>query len=247
MPPNVAFEKSRQAMELALKLDPNLSYPHVALGTIHDIYDGDLAAADRELKLARALAPNDASVLFQSSMVSGHMGRSDEALKFMNASMERNPLFPGTYLLLGIGQLGAGQLSEAETSLRHVLELDSSHAFAHYLLGNVLLARRQPEAALAEYSKESVDAARIGGSAMAYFALGSKAESDAALAQMVAGMTDHPIAIAEVYAFRGETDEAFKWLDRAFAKKGPRSCPPTQSSVQETRRRRSLQAILAKD
>jgi TolB-like protein/Flp pilus assembly protein TadD len=219
MPPNVAFEKSRQAMELALKLDPNLAYPHVALGTIHDIYDGDLAGADRELKLARALAPNDASVLFQSSAVSRDMGRSDEGLKYLNASMERNPLFPGTYLILGMGQLGAGRLSDAETSLRHVLELDSSHAYVHYLLGNVLLARRQPEAALAEYSKESVDAVRIGGSAMAYFALGKKAESDAALAQMVGDMTDHPFAIAEVYAFRGETDEAFKWLERAYAQK----------------------------
>ena len=218
LPPNVAFEKSRQAMELALKLDPNLADAHAYLGTIHDIHDGDLAGADRELKLARALAPNDAEVLFQSSGVSGHMGHSDEALKFLNASMERNPLFPGTYLTLGIGQLGTGRLSEAETSLRRVLELESSHAYVHYLLGNVLLARRQPEAALAEYSKESVDAVRIGGSAMAYFAMGRKPESDAALAQMVE-ITDHPFAIAEVYAFRGETDEALKWLERAYAQK----------------------------
>jgi TolB-like protein/Flp pilus assembly protein TadD len=221
MPPNVAYEKSRQAADLALKLDPNLAYAHATLGSIHDRYDGNLADADRELKLARALAPNDAAVLFQSSGVLGHMGRSDDALKFLNASMERNPLFPGTHLTLGIGQLGAGRLSEAETSLRRVLELDSSHAYVHYLLGNVLLARRQPEAALAEYSKESVEAVRIGGSAMAYFAMGRKSDSDASLAQMVASMTDHPFAIAEVYAFRGETDEAFKWLDRALVRKDP--------------------------
>ena len=220
MTPAVAYEKSRQATELALKLDPNLANAHAALGGIHNIY-GDWAAADRELKLARALAPNDATVLFTSSLVSGSMGRSDEALKFLNASMERNPLFPGTYLILGIEQLGAGRLSEAETTLRRVLELEPTHAFVHYLLGNVLLARRQPEAALAEYSKEPVDAVRIGGSAMAYFAMGRKSDSDAALAQMVAGMTDHPFVIAEVYAFRGETDEAFKWLDRARARKDP--------------------------
>jgi tetratricopeptide (TPR) repeat protein len=220
MTPSVAYEKSRQAMERALKLDSNLANAHAALGNIHNIY-GDRAAADQELKLARALAPNDATVLFTSSIVSGSMGRSDEALKFLNASMERNPLFPGTYLILGIGQLGAGRLSEAETSLRRVLELESSHAYVHYLLGNVLLARNQPEAALAEYSKESVDVVRIGGSAMAYFAMGRKSNSDAALAQIVAGMTDHPFAIAEVYAFRGEIDEAFKWLDRALARKDP--------------------------
>ena len=49
MPPNVAFEKSRQAMELALKLDPNLAIAHAFLGTIHDIHDGDLVGADRNL------------------------------------------------------------------------------------------------------------------------------------------------------------------------------------------------------
>jgi TolB-like protein len=220
MTPAVAHEKSRQATELALKMDPNLANAHVTLGGIYDI-SGDRAGADREIKLARALAPNDASVLFASSLQSEHMGHSDEALKFLNASMERNPLFPGTYFLLGIEQIGAGRLTEAETSLRRVLELDSSHVFVHYLLGNVLLARRQPEAALAEYSKEPVDVVRIGGSAMAYFAMGRKSDSDAALAQMVAGMTDHPMAIAEVYAFRGETDEAFIWLDRALARKDP--------------------------
>ena len=221
MTPAIAYEKSRQATELALKMDPNLAIAHATLGAIHDNYDGDLAGADRELKLARALAPNDASVLFTSSIVSGHMGHSDEALKFLNASMERNPLFPGTYEILGIWQLGAGRLSEAETSLRRTLELDSSNVYVHYLLGNVLLARRQPEAALVEYSKESVDAVCIGGSAMTYFAMGRKSDSDAALGQLVSGMTDHPFAIAEVYAFRGETDEAFKWLDRALARKDP--------------------------
>jgi TolB-like protein len=222
MTPAIAYEKSRQATELALKMDPNLANAHATLGAIHDNYDGNLASADQELKLARALAPNDANVLFTSSIVSGHMGHSDEALKFLNASMERNPLFPGTYLILGIEQLGAGRLSEAETSLRRVLELDASHVGVHYLVGNVLLARRQPEAALAEYSKESVDAARIGGSAMAYFALGRKSDSDAALAQMIKDQAaQHPFLIAEVYAFRGETDEAFKWLDRALAIKDP--------------------------
>ena len=97
-------------MELALKSGPKSSTAHAFLGTIHDIHDGDLVGADRELKLARALAPNDADVLFQSSGVSGHMGHSDEALNFLNASMERNPLFPGTYLRLGIGQLGTGSI-----------------------------------------------------------------------------------------------------------------------------------------
>jgi hypothetical protein len=84
----------------------------------------------------------------------------------------------------------------------------------------VLLARNQPEAALTEMQKEGDDATRLGGSAMAYFALGRKADSDAALAQMLKDQANHnPFYIAQVYAFRGESDEAFKWLDRAYEQK----------------------------
>ena len=67
--------------------------------------------------------------------------------------------------------------------------------------------------------KEQFDAARLIGCAMAYFALGAKAESDATLAQMLKSYSSIPAGIAAIYAFRGESDEAFKWLDRAFEQK----------------------------
>ena len=217
MPSGVAYEKSRQSADLALRLDPNLAGAHALLGFIHFNYDGDWAAAERELKLARALAPNDASVLFVSSLLSGRMGRSDEALSFLNASMGRDPLFAGAQEALGHIQLRGGRLAEAETSFRRALELDPTSVFGHYNLGSVLLARSQPDAALAEYLKETVDVARLGGSAMAYFALGRETDSNGALAQMIKDQAQHPFLIAEVYAFRGETDEALKWLDRPDA------------------------------
>jgi hypothetical protein len=55
---------------------------------------------------------------------------------------------------------------------------------------------------------------------MAYFALGDRANSDAALAQLLKSYAASiPAGVAAVYAFRGETDEAFKWLDRAYSQK----------------------------
>jgi adenylate cyclase len=56
---------------------------------------------------------------------------------------------------------------------------------------------------------------------MAYFALGRKADSETALAQMLRAEARHPYIVAPIYAFRGETDEAFKWLDQASAQKDP--------------------------
>jgi tetratricopeptide (TPR) repeat protein len=64
MPPAVAFEKARQVTEQALKLDPDFAFAHAQRGDIHRAYDWDWAAADRELKLALALAPNDGNISF---------------------------------------------------------------------------------------------------------------------------------------------------------------------------------------
>jgi tetratricopeptide (TPR) repeat protein len=106
---------------------------------------------------------------------------------------------------------------EAEAAMRRTLEISPTFTFAHYFLGLVLLARNEPQAALAEMLKETADSARLEGSAMAYFALGRKGDSDAALAELLKNHAGHPFGIAGVYAFRSQSDEAFKWLDLAYA------------------------------
>jgi tetratricopeptide (TPR) repeat protein len=51
---------------------------------------------------------------------------------------------------------------------------------------------------------------------MAYHALGQKADSDAALAALIAKYEkDAPYNIAYVYAYCGDADKAFEWLDKA--------------------------------
>jgi tetratricopeptide (TPR) repeat protein len=61
---------------------------------------------------------------------------------------------------------------------------------------------------------------RMYGLALAYHALGRKKEADAALAELVKRFhADAPFQIAEVYAFRGESDRVFEWLERAYAQR----------------------------
>jgi adenylate cyclase len=51
---------------------------------------------------------------------------------------------------------------------------------------------------------------------MAYYAIGRKADSYAALAALIVKWEkDSPYNIAYVYAYRGEADKAFEWLDKA--------------------------------
>src|SRR5439155_530876 len=75
---------------------------------------------------------------------------------------------------------------------------------------------RAAHGALAELEEETSEIYKMIGLPLAYHALGRKADSDAALAALIAKYEkDGPSNIASVYAYRGEADKAFEWLDKA--------------------------------
>jgi hypothetical protein len=62
----------------------------------------------------------------------------------------------------------------------------------------------------------------VKGLVLVYYALGRKADSDAQLAALTREhASDDAVSIAEAHAYRDEVDEAFRWLDRAYAQKDP--------------------------
>ena len=68
--------------------------------------------------------------------------------------------------------------------------------------------------------QEPTEEGRQAGLAMGYDALGRKADSEAALTHMLSEKANYnAFGIAEVYAFRGQPDEAMRWLERAYAQK----------------------------
>ena len=79
-----------------------------------------------------------------------------------------------------------------------------------------LLLKGDAQGALAQIEQETSEVFKMIGLPMAYYALGRKADSDAALAGLIAKWEkDAPYNIASVYAYRGEADKAFEWLDKA--------------------------------
>ena len=55
------------------------------------------------------------------------------------------------------------------------------------------------------------------GLALAYHAAGKKLEADAALADYIEKFQSNwAYQIAQIYAYRSETDKAFEWLERAY-------------------------------
>jgi lipopolysaccharide biosynthesis regulator YciM len=101
--------------------------------------------------------------------------------------------------------------------LQRALELNPQKERDHLIRGQVLLAQGRPQQALAEIEREPGEVWKLLGEALAYHTLGRAHDSDAALRNLIATrQKDCPLQIAEVYAYRGESDRAFEWLDRSY-------------------------------
>jgi TolB-like protein/Tfp pilus assembly protein PilF len=218
LPTKVAFERARQAALLAQQLDSKSPSPHVRLAESHVSYDWDWAGADHELREALALGPRDSDWARIAAELAAAIGQWDEARQLGIEAVALDPLDPYVHMILGWGiYLHTGDFAEAEQSFRRGLQIAPKWGSGQYFLGEALMLQGHYEPALAEFRKETPDDGQFEGSAMAHFAAGRKSESDAALAAAIRhNGTSWPSEIARVFAFRGEKDRAFEWLERAF-------------------------------
>ena len=86
------------------------------------------------------------------------------------------------------------------------------------------LYRKEPEKALAEAQLEPNRMWRLVGLARIYHALHRTTESDAALRELTEKHASEAVfVIADIHAYRGEIDEALRWLDAGVSE--PRRQP----------------------
>jgi len=210
--------KAREAAMRALSIDESYGQAHARLGLIAMYGDNDLAAAAQHFERALALDPADLGVLNNSALLLESLGRLDDALALAEVLVHRDPVNVSVLFNLGLYQRYAGRLDAAIATYRTVLSLVPGRGNAHAQLGSALLLRGDAKGALAEIEQETSESWKMFGLPMVYHALGRKADSDAALAALIRKYEkDAPYNIAYVYAYRGEADKAFEWLDKAIA------------------------------
>ena len=212
------YRDGRMAAERALQLDPGLAEAHAAIGRIKRGYDWDWAGADAAFQKALALEPQNSAVLLGASSLQASLGHIDDAVALNRRAVEIDPLSVVAHVSLGMHAYYAGHQDQAIDAFQKSLAISPEGPEAHYLLGLVYLARSQPQQALAEFGKIPAGSERSVGEALAYSALGRKTEADAALQKLINDYHEQAAyQIAEVYAFRGEADHAFQWLELARA------------------------------
>jgi len=221
-PRDESIARAREAAEKALALDPNLASAHAMLGYLQAGYDLDWRGADLRYRRALELDSGSSGILANAGMIARGLGRLDESVDRLRRAIARDPLQALLHANLAISLLYAGKLDEAEAACRLAIDLRPKAVSQKYLLGRILLAKGELEAAREAVESEPDEGWRWMGQAIVYHALGRTADADAAVRSLITTFPeDMPFQIAEALAFRGETDAAFDWLERARALRDP--------------------------
>jgi TolB-like protein/Flp pilus assembly protein TadD len=216
-PLDEGIELARHAIQRALAIDPQDGGVYAVLAWVDMFYDWDFTAAHQNLQQASKLNPGDAWILVSAARLNNVLGRPDEAIDLLRQSVALDPVSSGAHFWLGLTLYYAGRLDEAADSFQMVLSLSPGSIVVHKSLGLVLLAQGDAPAALLAMEQEPADRWRLHGTAIVQHVLGDAKASDAALQGLIECCAAEAAAqVAEVYAFRGEIDNAFDWLQRAY-------------------------------
>lgn len=212
--------EAREDAERSLTLDPTLASGYVALAWIKVGYEWDWDGARKDLKKAAELQPGSALVLSYRAYLYECLGELDEAIAVTEEASALDPLRANAYL----GELLylAGRYEEARAFIQKSLAINPKLEGAHSTLAYILLAQGRLGDSLKEASNEPGEWQRLTSQAVVYHALGRRSDSDVALSRLISGHSnDSPYQVAEIYAYRGESNSAFQWMNRAYDERDP--------------------------
>jgi tetratricopeptide (TPR) repeat protein len=210
------FRQALAAAERAIELAPQLPDGYVARALYHQYRGQDWSRAQADLEVALALAPDAPASQFLLGSLSWTLGRGPEALAAFERAAEADPLRGDAYAMCGSVLTALGHYEEARTAFARTLEISPRSVIALSELATLELVSGNAPAALATASRNEDEFWRLYATALAKHSLGDHEGSSAALAELIAKHADAgAYQIAVVHGWRGETDLAFEWLERA--------------------------------
>ena len=233
IPQAEGLSATRAAIDHAFALDPRNAEAYVARGILQLFWEWDWAGAERSLRRAVALDPNNAHAWHHLGNYYRAMGRLDLAADARLRGLALDPLNARLRAALGEEYFYAGRWDDALAALQRAAQLDPLHPIllgrANTAVGpgRVYIAQgREADgvrellrvAALRGASADETDALR-----MAYRTSGIHGFWRAWLAmdRRQSGGAMDPLRVASLSALAGDTAQALAWLERAYGERNP--------------------------
>jgi TolB-like protein/Flp pilus assembly protein TadD len=228
-PPREFVPEHHQLVLKALEIDEGNARAHSELGLLQLTYNFDWHSAERHLKRAIELDPNSAEAHMWYGFALPAVDRADEAIVELARAVQLDPANPYATRKYAQGLLMAHRYDAALAECQRALEMGPRNPGTLGLLGWIRLARGEYEEAIARYAeaREIVGPEREIGymsrQAYGYARLGRRAEAETILEQLHARGKEGFVPaenIALIHVALGNTDEVFRWLERAYEERG---------------------------
>jgi TolB-like protein/tetratricopeptide (TPR) repeat protein len=210
------FQQALAAADKAIELAPDEADGYTARGYLRYRVNWDWTGAQADLERALALDPSNRSQMAYSELLVT-LGRAPDGIAAAKKATELDPLSHYAWSDLGLWLLESERRPAAHEALRRALEIQPESPFALSWLGELELLEGKASDALATFRKVGDEGFRLWGTAMAEHTLNHARDAQQALDELIAKHTeDFAYEVADVYAWRGEKDKAFQWLERSY-------------------------------
>jgi TolB-like protein/Tfp pilus assembly protein PilF len=214
------FALAMEAAKAALAIDENTVTALAGLAYMRRTYEWDWQGASDAIQRALKLEPNNVQVLITAAAISSTLGRLPESIELYERTVELDPLGFSVLASLGARYRNVGRFDDALSAYQRVLTLNPNYPGIRSRLSQIYLLKGDPERALTELERDpdykyfAVSLARI------EHTLGNEAKARSHLNELLdEGPDDFSYGLALIYAWRGENDAAFEWLERAYRRK----------------------------
>jgi eukaryotic-like serine/threonine-protein kinase len=225
LPPKESATRATAAAKRALEIDDTLAEVHTSFGLVNLIYDWDWQSAEREFKRAIKLNPNYATARDWYSAYLMAVGKTEEAIEEIKHAQELDPLSPIITTGLARQLYYARQPEPAIQECLRILDMEPNFAPAHWFLGQAYEQLGKYDEAITQlqqavnYSGER--ALMLASLGYTYAVSGNRAEAEAVLDRLKEHSSHNvpALTLAFVHTGLGQNEEAFEWLDKAYAER----------------------------
>ena len=209
-------QQALAAADKAVELGPDEAAAYAARGYLR-VRRWDWSGAEADFEKALTLDAGNSTLQWRYATLLSALGRLPEAVAAAKKASELDPLSGVAWWWLSGYLIESRQFAAAHEAVRRALEIQPESPIALASLGVLQLLEGNATEALATFRQVSDEEVRLWGVATAEHTLGHARESQQALDQFIAnGGQAKAYDIATIYAWRGEKDKAFEWLDRAY-------------------------------
>jgi len=211
------LKQAQADAEKAIALAPEEAEGYGVRGLLRSTWDWDWAGAQADFAKALDHDPSSAAVQGNYADLLGSLGRLAQAIEVEKKAIELDPLSPVHWNNLGQYLTANRDYPAAGEALSRALQIQPDSTVAMDSLATLQLLQGHAGQALATFRKVDVEVLRLQGISMAEHSLKASKESRQALDEMIAKSAQGwAYQIAQVFAWRGEKDPAFEWLERGY-------------------------------